>query len=242
MCLTLTSIAAPGHLDVYRQANMAYQERNYANAIELYNSLLKEGQLAPELYFNLGNAYYKTGNVPQSILNYERALKMNPKDEDALFNLKIAKLKIIDKVDPVPQIFYKRWFESLTNLLSPDDWSTLLLVLLWLSLLSSLMYLFGHSVSLRKTGFILSLSFLALVLFSFAIASESNSKIHSEKEAIVMSASVYVKSSPDLRGNDLFIIHEGIKVELLDELKDWKKIKLINGNIGWLLAKDIEII
>lgn len=242
LCLASSAIATPKHLENFQKANLAYQEKDYQKAIELYNALLNEGQTAPELFFNLGNAYYKSGNIPQSILNYERALKLDPKDDEARFNLKIAMLKIVDKVDPVPQIFYKRWFEAITNLLSPNDWSTLVLVFLWLSLFSSVLYLFGHSVGIRKTGFVLSLSFLGLVLFSFLIASESNSKTYREQEAIVMSPSVYVKSSPDVKGNDLFIIHEGIKVELLDELKDWKKIKLVNGNIGWLMAKDIEII
>ncbi len=242
LSMNYSSHASPNHLDIYHQANIAYQEKNYEKAIELYNDLLKEGQFASELYFNLGNAYYKSGNIPRSILNYERALKMDPKDEEAQFNLKIATLKIVDKVDPVPQIFYKRWFDSLTNLLSSNDWSKLFIVLLWFSLIASLMYLFGYSVSLRKTGFVLSLAFLSLSLFSYLIASKSYSKTHLEESAIVMSPSVYVKSSPDLKGNDLFIIHEGIKVELLDELNDWKKIKLINGNVGWIMNKDIELI
>lgn len=242
LSVNFSSHASPNHLDIYHQANIAYQEKNYEKAIELYNDLLKEGQFAPELFFNLGNAYYKAGNIPRSILNYERALKMDSKDEEAQFNLKIASLKIIDKVDPVPQIFYKRWLDTLTNLLSSNDWSKLLIVFIWLSLITSLMYLFGYSVSLRKTGFILSLAFLSLSLFSFLIASRSYSKTQLEQSAIVMSPSVYVKSSPDLKGNDLFIIHEGIKVELLDELNDWKKIKLVNGNIGWLMTKEIEVI
>ncbi len=236
------SHASGDPLNIYRQANLAYQKQEYDKAIEIYNSLIAKRQFAPELYFNLGNAYYKQGDIPRSILNYERALKMDPKDEDAQFNLKIALLNVIDKIDPVPQIFYKRWMNSLTELLSSNAWGKLVIAILWLSLCTSLLYLFGSSVRSRKLGFLLTLGLLVLFSSSFILAARSHSKTYREESAIVMSASVYVKSSPDPKGTDLFIIHEGSKVELLDELNNWKKIKLLNGSIGWLLKSEIEII
>lgn len=235
-------ISAQNYLEAYHKANIAYQQNDYAKAIELYENLLSQGQYAPELYFNLGNAWYKKGNIPKSILNYERALKMSPKDEDIQFNLKMASLQLVDKIDPVPQIFYKRWINSFTQLLSANEWSKLTTLLLWLSLICSVIYLFGFSVSLRKTGFILSLVFLVFFIFAFFFSGKSYSDTHLDQSAIVMSPSVYVKSSPDSKGNDLFIIHEGTKVELLDELNDWKKIRLVNGSIGWILNSEIEII
>ncbi len=235
-----SAYASKSPLDIYRDANLAYQEKEYQKAIELYNEVIKQGQIAPELYFNLGNAWYKNGDVPHSILNYERALKMNPRDEDAIINLKIASLKVIDKIDPVPQIFYKRWTDTLTTLISTNGWSKLLITTLWISLIFAIFFLFGGSVKARKMGFILSGCFLFVFLLTFIITAKSHNQSHVQEKAIVMSASVYVKSSPDSKGNDLFIIHEGTKVEVLDELKDWKKIKLLNGNIGWLLNSEIE--
>jgi tetratricopeptide (TPR) repeat protein len=242
MACSHPGFGATSALDIYHQANIAYQQKEYVKAIELYENILSQGNTSPELYYNLANAYYKNNDVPHSILNFERALKMDPKDEDAQFNLKIASLKVIDKIDPVPQIFYKRWLDSMTRLFSPDDWSKILIALLWCSLLSSLIYLFGATVSSRKMGFIISVSLLVLFSVSFVLATKSHVGTYSDKSAIVMSASVYVKSSPDPKGNDLFIIHEGTKVELLDEIKEWKKIKLLNGSVGWLMTSEIEII
>jgi len=226
--------------DLYREANLAYQEKDYLKAIDLYQDVIKQGHISPELYYNLGNAWYKSGDVPHSILNYERALKMNPGDEDAIFNLKIASLKVVDKIDPVPQIFYKRWIDSLTTLMSTDNWCKVLIAILWLSLIFALIFLFGGSVRVRKSGFILAGVCLFIFLIAFLITSRSHSQNVVQENAIVMSASVYVKSSPDSKGNDLFIIHEGTKVEVLDELNEWKKIKLLNGNVGWLLNSEIE--
>ena len=131
---------------------------------------------------------------------------------------------------------------SLTELLSSSAWGKLVIAILWLSLCTSLLYLFGSSVRSRKLGFLLTLGLLVLFSSSFILAARSHSKTCREESAIVMSASVYVKSSPDPKGTDLFIIHEGSKVELLDELNNWKKIKLLNGSIGWLLKSEIEII
>ncbi len=244
MCMLLfhSGTAATNPLDIYHQANIAYQQQEYDKAIDLYEKLLSQGEFASEVYFNLANAWYKKGNVPKSVLNYERALKMDPKDEDIQFNLKIASLQLVDKIDPVPQIFYKRWIDSLTNLFSSNEWGKLVPFMLWISLLSSLFFLFGNTVLLRKAGFVVSLVFLSLFAITFVIAGFSHNSSNVDRSAIVMTPSVYVKSSPDPKGNDLFIIHEGTKVELLDELNDWKKIKLLNGSVGWLMNSEIEVI
>lgn len=236
------SSATAGPLELYHEANIAYQQKDYNKAIKLYETIIKQGESAPELNYNLANAYFKNGNIPHSILNYERVLKLDPKNEDAQFNLRIASLQVIDKIDPVPQIFYKRWLNTLGSLMSSKAWAKLVISLLWISLLCSLLYLFGTTVSSRKSGFYLTFIMLILFAISFGLAAKSHSQTYIDEQGIVMSPSVYVKSSPDLKGNDLFIIHEGTKVEVLDELNDWKKIKLLNGSVGWLMKSEIEII
>ncbi len=233
---------AKNHLDTYHEANICYQKQDYSKAIVLYEQVLAQGQYAPELYYNLGNAWYKQGNIPKSILYYERALKMSPGDEDILFNLKMASLQLIDKIDPVPQIFYKRWLNSIAEALPSNVWSKLPPALLWLALLFAGVFLFGYTVRQRKTGFILLICSLVLAMFAFFFAGKSHTIMHLDKAAIVMTPSAYVKSSPDTKGNDLFIVHEGTKVLLLDELNEWKKIKLLNGSVGWLKTSEIEII
>ncbi len=226
----------------YRKANQAYQQKEYDKAIELYGKLEKKGIMSHELFYNLGNAWYKKGDIAHAILYYERALKMNPGDEDAGFNLKLASLKVIDKIDAVPQIFYKRWILTITSLLTPQGWSITLILFLWIALIFALVFLFGRSAGTRKTGFFLMLIFLFLFLITFIPAGKSHTMYYIQKNAVIMTPSVYVKSSPDEKGIDLFIIHEGTKVEVLEELNNWYKIRLLNGNIGWLLSSETEVI
>src|SRR5205814_836623 len=133
LLLTLRSASAAGNeLKLYHEANMSYQKQDYESAIRQYEDLIKLGAKSSEVYFNLGNSYFKTGNIGKTILNYERAKKLNPADEDIDFNIKIASLKVVDKIEPVPEIFYQRWLNSVSSLLSPDTWSQILSAMVWL--------------------------------------------------------------------------------------------------------------
>jgi tetratricopeptide (TPR) repeat protein len=242
LCFAVTLSLTANDQENYRKANQAYQQKEYDKAIELYGNLEEKGIISHELFYNLGNAWYKKGDIAHAILYYERALKINPGDEDAAFNLKLTTLKVIDKIDAVPQIFYKRWVITITSLMTPKGWSITLIIFLWTALIFALIFLFGNSTGIRKTGFYLMLVFLFLFLITFIPAGKSHTMYYIQKNAIIMTPSVYVKSSPDEKGNDLFIIHEGTKVEVLEELNNWYKIKLLNGNIGWLLSSETEII
>jgi tetratricopeptide (TPR) repeat protein len=229
-------------LSDYKKANDYYQKQDYDNAIKTYESLIKGGAVSPEVYYNLGNCYYKTGNVSLSLLNYERAHKLAPDDEDINFNLRIAGLKIVDKMDPVPEIFYKRWIKNIASLFSTNTWTKFLLGTVWLMFLFFAVYVVGSTAAGKKLGFISGIIMFGLAIVVFVIAQQSYAINFMNQQAIVTSQSAYVKSSPDEKGSDQFIIHEGTKVDVLDELGDWKKIRIANGSIGWLKQQEIETI
>jgi len=238
----LTQVHAEDPKTLFRKANEYYQKEDFESAIRTYEELIKERTVSVEVYFNLGNAYFKTGNVSKSIVNYERALKLSPDDEDILFNLKIAQLKVIDKIEPVPDIFYKRWMRSVAGLLPEDKWTSIFTALFWLMIVFAGIFYLGKKSAVRKTGFVLMIIMLFLSLTSFVLTRQSIAMNRTEQKAIIMVPSVYVKSSPEDKGSDLFILHEGSKVEILDEFAEWNKVRIANGSIGWVKQTVFEII
>lgn len=243
VCLCSGIIQANANeIDVFHKGNIAYQKGDYSSAISAYKDILKSGSVSTEVYFNLGNAYFKSDSLAKAILNYERAKKLNPDDEDILANLKLASIRVVDKIDPIPQIFYKRWLIALAGGLSSDTWSIVFLSLIWLAFASALLYIFGHSILLKKISFFLIFGFLALSAFTFIIAKESHSENYVDQQGIVMVSTAYIKSAPDEKGNDLFILHEGAKVEASEIVNGYRKIKTANGSVGWIAYSQIEII
>jgi len=237
--LVSMQVVADSQADFFK-ANEYYQKQDYDNAIKLYENLVKSGNISAEVFYNLGNCYYKTGNVAKTILNYERALRLAPDDDDINFNLKIASLKVVDKIDAVPEIFYKRWIKDVASALSPDAWSKILLSCEWLLFLLLAMYVVTRSASLKKISFVLATVFFFFTIITFLLSEKSYSMTFVDQHAIVASVSVYVKSSPDEKGSDQFMIHEGTKVDVLDEIGDWKKVRIANGSLGWLKQNEIE--
>ena len=224
----------------YKKANQLYAKQDYTNAITEYEGLIADKKISAEIYYNLGNSYFKTGKVSLAILAYERAKKIAPDDEDIDFNLKIASLKIIDRIDVVPDVFYKRWHRSASLLFSANGWSTIFLITIWLFFISAGIYVLGNSITMKKLGFFGMVIFLFITALGYAMSTSSYSIAHQEEHGIVMTPSVYVKSSPDEKGNDLFILHEGTKVDVMETFENWNKIKIPNGTIGWLKKNEIE--
>lgn len=237
---SLVISASTDYQKVFHDANIAYQKMDYEKSIELYSSLVKDGKVSSDVFYNLGNSYFKRGDFPKAILNYERAKKLAPDDEDISFNIKLAGLKVVDKMEAVPEIFYKRWFNALARSISADNWATLFVAMIWLLLGSAAYYFLAKSVGAKKLAFTLLLLFLLLSISSGLMASRSHQITYTDKHAIIMAASVYVKSSPDENGNDQFILHEGTKVEVLDELNEWNKIRIANGSVGWMKSDEME--
>ncbi len=225
---------------IFNKANELYKARDYSNAALQYEQLTKENFKEAEVYYNLGNCYYKLDNNAKAVLNYERALKYKPDDEDIQFNLKIAQLKLIDKIDAVPEIFYVRWKHDLYSLFPSGTWAIIITVCVWLMFLFASLYFISQNVLIRKTGFLLAFVFLILSLGSWYLGEQNYQSEFVKKSGIVMAVSAYVKSSPGEQNTDLFLLHEGTKVSVLDEYEDWVKISIANGSVGWLKKGDVE--
>ena len=237
MLLPMTANAA-----TKADADSAYVNGNYQEAIKVYESLLKQGESA-ELYYNLGNAYYRTENITRAVLNYERALLLSPGDGDIRFNLQIARSKTIDKIVPESEMFFVTWYRSLVNIMSVDGWGRMALVSLALVIVLFLVYLFSARVWVQKVGFFGGGILLVVFVFSNFFAWQQRQQLLNREGAIVVAPSVTVKSTPAQNGTDLFILHEGTKVVITDgSMKSWREIRLADGKKGWIESKKIELI
>lgn len=222
-------------------ADSAYVKGEYKAAIEIYESLVANNGESADVYYNLGNAYYKSENIAKAVLNYERALLLNPDDEDIRFNLELARSKTVDKVAPEYKFFLMEWLESIINLLSISAWSILAVVSFVVMLLTLLLFLFGKSVSTKKTGFIIALFSLFITIFANLSALHRYHYLTERNDAVIMEPSVTAKSTPSNSGTELFVIHEGRKVKISDDsMREWTEIELEDGNKGWIPSSSLE--
>ena len=224
------------------EGDSAYMKNDYASAIQIYEALLNRGEAA-DIYYNLGNSYYKAGDIAKAILNYERALLLQPGNGDIRANLEIARSKTVDKVEPVPEIFFVSWTKSLINSMSVDSWAVCGVVCFILLIVSLYLFIFSKQIVLKKAGFISGIVFLAVTILANVFANQQKDELPNRNSAIVINPSVTVRSTPSESGTSLFILHEGHKVGVKDgSMKDWKEIRLEDGKVGWVPASAIEII
>lgn len=224
------------------EADSAYIRNDFAAAIQIYENLLQQGESA-EVYYNLGNSYYKTDDIARAILNYERALLLSPGNADIRANLEIARSKTVDKVEPVPEIFFVTWIKSLINSQSSDAWARTAIVFFLFLLVSFSVFLFTRQLKWKKVGFAGSILFLIVVIVANVFASTQKSYLTDRKDAIILSPSVTVRSTPSESGTSLFVLHEGRKVEIKDgSMREWKEIRLEDGKVGWVPATVVEVI
>lgn len=225
------------------EADSAYIKNDFVNAVSLYEGILESNGEAADIYYNLGNSYYKMDNIAKAILNYERALLLSPGDSDIRFNLELARSKAIDKVTPPSEMFFVTWIQSLINTMSEKAWAKTGIAAFILTILMLALYVFGKQVILKKVGFVSAIFCLLFCIFANLFASEQKAELINHENAIIMAPSVTVKSTPNQSGTDLFILHEGRKVMIKDaSMKEWKEIRLEDGNVGWVPTNVIEII
>ena len=222
-----------------REANDAYNEGNYDQALELYGKVEEAGMESAALYYNTGNTYYKMKSYPMAILYYEKALKLDPGNEDIRVNLEIANMAIVDKINVIPQSFITRWWHGLKQSLSADGWAWVSVIALGMLLLCLFAFLMSRRTGLRKAGFFVGLLTLVCLAFSIVFAVGQYRDMRSHDEAIIMTPTVSAKSSPSVNSVELFVLHEGTKVRILDSSKDWNKIRIADGSLGWLQASDM---
>jgi tetratricopeptide (TPR) repeat protein len=228
--------------DLLQSANNAYAEGDYAKAAEQYEAALKENGESATVYYNLGNSYYKANKVALSILNYERALLLEPGNGDIRFNLEIAKLKTVDKIEPVGEFFLAAWFLSIEDLMSADAWSRFGIACFILLIGSLFLFFFSRKIVIKKTGFYAGLCLLILVIFGNIFAYEQQKSLTVRNSAIIFVPTTTIKSSPADSGTDLFILHEGAKVKLKNKIGNWNEIETADGNIGWIKSDEIAVI
>lgn len=223
-----------------QNADDEYAKGNYQQAIKDYQEILKTG-VSSEIYYNLGNAYYRTDNITQALLAYERALQLSPGDNDIRFNLQYVRSKTIDKITPETEMFFVTWYNSLVNFTSVDRWANTAIVSIVMALLLILVFLFAPQMWARKSGFYGSAVFLLLFAFANLFAFQQKHELETKQGAIVIAPTVNVKKTPAASGTDVFVIHEGTRVDITDRgMKQWRGIKLADGREGWLKTSQIE--
>ncbi|MBE0422493.1 MAG: tetratricopeptide repeat protein [Lutibacter sp.] len=226
--------------ELFSKANDFYKNGQYTKAIELYLNIEKSGLESDDLFFNLGNSYYKLNNVAPSIYYYEKALKLNPMHQDASNNLVFAKRMTIDIIEDLPKTFFQRFSVNVIQKLTYNTWAIIAVTASFLSAVLFLLYYFSATPKSKIFYFnttIFAVLLMAVTVF-FAFSNFENTQ--KNRKAIVFSQKSEIKNAPSLDGETVFELHEGTKVTILDALSNWKKIKLADGKIGWINASDIK--
>tara|TARA_Y100000782_G_C10188706_1_gene268801 strand:+ start:5078 stop:5845 length:768 start_codon:yes stop_codon:yes gene_type:complete len=225
---------------LFDSANKAYDTKHYEAAVKNYNAILQAGFVGDDIYYNLGNAYYKQGSIPMAILHYEKALKLNPGNKDATFNLKLANGLIVDEIKPIPTIFYKRWWDELRNINTATGWAILAIVCCFLLSGAFFIYRMTSKPVYKRMTFYAFIVFGAFGIFALIMG---NSLVRHHKDgstAIVFEPTLNVMSEPSEKGTALYVIHEGTKVAIQETKENWLKINLPDGNQGWIKGSSIE--
>jgi len=232
--------ASPDSL--FQAGNRLYQEGKYELALETYGEIVLLGFESAELYYNMGNAAYRSNSIGYAILYFEKALKLDPGHEDAANNLEFASRYRVDTFEEVPELFIRNWIRSFFLLLPERGWSILTLILFVLLISSVLIYVYARKLALKKLGFFLALIAVFLFFLSFSGALKRHRNIIRPDSAIILSPSVVVRSTPSESGTELFILHEGTKVKINERVTGWQNIRVMDGREGWITTEDFESI
>ena len=220
----------------------AYSDADYPKAIECFNKALEEGEPTAEIYYNLASAYYKNNDLPLAILNFERAYRIDPSDGDTRFNLELVSSQIVDDMEPTPRLFLSSWFDQVSHWFSLFVWRVLGLIFFTLLMVGIFFYFRGRSISQRQIGFYGGVVALVLSVLTNILAYRSYLFTHEDKEAILISSIITVKSSPDASAKDIVVVHGGLKVVTQQTLSGYTEIKLPDGTVGWVPNNTFEII
>jgi len=238
----LSAIGFSQNNQLFEEANALYNEAKYDEAITKYESILNSNEHSAELYFNLGNANYKLNNIAPSVYYYEKALKLSPNDKDIKNNLAYAQNMTIDAIDKVPQVGFSKLINNLVNTFQKDTWALLAVVGVILFVLLFLVYHFSYNTSRKRIAFVTSILSLIIACISVAMAFQKDSLNKKDNPAIVFAQESRVMSEANKTSEEVFRLHEGTKVQVLETFEDWQKIQLSDNSTGWIPSKDIKLL
>jgi tetratricopeptide (TPR) repeat protein len=240
--LTLYTVClnAQNNERLFAAANQMYQSGNYTAAAEQYEQILKSRALSKETYYNLGNTYFRLNQIGRAMLNYERALRFSPSDADILYNIAIAKTKLVDDIESVDDTFIIRWLRQLRGVLSSDGWSAFGLFFLWIGISGLVVWLLGAQRLWKKRGFIAGLVLIPLSCIPFLLANSTMSTAQSNQYAIIMALETPLRPVPDTSATTTMLLHEGLKVIIQDSNEHFINVRLPNGEVGWLERPAVE--
>lgn len=241
--LSIIALSSVGQTLSERSAAI-YNAQRYADAVALYDSIEVAQGVSPELYYNRGNAYYKMGKYAPAILNYERALLLSPGNPDVKYNLELANTKITDKIEVTGTFFINVWAENVRDWFNSNTWAVIAVVAFLLFMIGLVIYLFTDTerMRLKKIGFFTALPMFIVSALALACAITQNSRVNAHNEAIVFAPEVAVKSAPAESATELFVLHEGTKVALREQVGEWIEITISDGSRGWMPISAIEVI
>lgn len=240
--LSVQTAVAQTPQQLLQNGNKAYSEGNYESAAEFYNAILNSGQQSPELYYNLGNAYYRMEELGLAILNYERALRLKPHFSDARQNLELAYSKTDDEIEILPTLFLAQWSHDIVNLFSPAGWLIVLLIIVAILAALTVFFFVVSDYSWRKRSLLIGVLFSIVLLLSIACTTASHIQYNRHDKAIITKPMTVVKSSPEATGIDKMVLHEGTNVSIDETLGSWYKIHIADGNTGWIESSEATII
>jgi len=223
-------------------ANKYYSDAKYEKAINLYNSIIDKGFESAELYYNIGNAYFKSEDIANAILYFEKAKKIKPNDEDINYNLEVANSRISDKIEEIPELFFVKWWRNIKNLYCVDTWAKISVFTISFFFVLALVYFMSKNNLMRKFSFFSGIILIILFTISLNFSIKKYKSTINQNEGIIFTPSITVKSSPNKNSVDLFVVHEGTKIKVIDELGEWVEIKIANGSVGWLKKENLKMI
>ena len=224
----------------FNQGVTFFSSGSYKEALQVWTDIYNTGYRSASLNYNIGNAYFKLNDIPAAILFYERAYLLNPVDEDINYNLQIARTLIVDRFQEIPELFFVRWYNFMALFLSVNSWAKISISSFMLFLLLLSLYIYSSKYRHKVIGFWFAVFFFILSASSLAFTFRNKSLVYDSHKAIISSPLVSGKSSPDNSGNDLFVLHEGTKVSIEDEVGEWFEIRLSDGNKGWVPANSLN--
>ena len=236
--ILIASIGFANPQQNFEKATAAYQAKDFKTAISTYEAGLSEGMISKELYYNLGNAYFREKQYGKAVLNLERALQIAPSDADIQHNLQIVRQELVDDIEQLPPFFLAKWWNATSQIFSSTVWSALAILTMWLTVAGLVLWLIGKQRTQRKRGFLGGLGLLVLTLLFYALGNTRANAEQDSGQAVLISKEMALRSAPDGESKVILDLHEGVKVSIQDQIGDWHKVRLANGEVGWL-PKDV---